>query len=91
MGIDAISTAYTSEDPLFIEALHFFVDKNRTSCVMLERRHAIGRSRAARIMSEMERNGFISPRGGTQKRKVLISKAQFFAWQKLRVNREGLL
>ena len=40
---------------------------------MIQRRFGVGYARAARIIDQMEQNGFITPQDGSKPRQVLIS------------------
>lgn len=57
-------------DPLFDEALDFVTDQQRASTSMIQRRFRIGYNRAARILDEMEQQGYVSPANGAKPREV---------------------
>ncbi|MEX2369082.1 MAG: DNA translocase FtsK [Candidatus Paceibacterota bacterium] len=61
-------------DDKYDEALQTVVRAGKASTSYLQRKLRIGYSRAARIMDELEENGVISEKDGTNARNVLISK-----------------
>ncbi len=65
-------------DPLLPAALKDFMIAKTGSISAIQRRHSIGFNRAARIVDQMEKAGFISPADGTNKnRTVLITEEQY--------------
>lgn len=60
-------------DPIMKDALRWFISANQASITMIQRRFGVGYARAARIIDQMEQNGFISPQDGSKPRQVLIS------------------
>ena len=71
-GGDAISF-----DPVLKDALRFFIQANQASITMIQRRFGVGYARAARIIDQMEQNGFISSADGSKPRQVLISLEEY--------------
>ncbi len=71
-GGDAVSF-----DPVLKDALRFFIQANQASITMIQRRFGVGYARAARIIDQMEQNGFISPADGSKPRQVLISLEEY--------------
>ena len=59
------------------KALFDFIKSGNASISAIQRRYAVGYARAARIVDQMETNGFISPADGTNKRKVLIDENKY--------------
>lgn len=59
-------------DELFQDALKLVVDAGQASISMLQRRLRIGYSRAARLIDDMEAQGFVGPHEGSKPRQVLI-------------------
>lgn len=66
-----------SFDPVLRDALRFFIQANQASITMIQRRFGVGYARAARIIDQMEQNGFISTPDGSKPRQVLISLEEF--------------
>lgn len=64
-------------DPVLKDALRFFIQANQASITMIQRRFGVGYARAARIIDQMEQNGFISTPDGSKPRQVLISLEEF--------------
>lgn len=79
----AETTAQTSNgetvsfDPVLKDALRFFIQANQASITLVQRRFGVGYARAARIIDQMEQNGFISPADGSKPRQVLISLEEY--------------
>lgn len=65
-------------DPLLPIALKDFIDAKGGSISAIQRRHSVGFARAARIVDQMERAGFIAPSDGSSKtRQVLIDEEKY--------------
>ncbi len=64
-------------DELFPLALKIVVECGQASTTMLRRRFAIGFSRAARIIDQMEELGYISPSDGPKGRQVYITMDEY--------------
>jgi S-DNA-T family DNA segregation ATPase FtsK/SpoIIIE len=64
-------------DKYFIEALKLAIEAGQISISMVQRRFAVGYSRAGKIIDELERRKFISPFEGSKPRQVLITKEEF--------------
>lgn len=73
------------QDPKFYEALRIAVDNNRISTSLLQRMLSIGYGRAAKIIDEMERMGFVGPAVGNKPREIRITKQ---AYAELIMNKE---
>ncbi|MDH7569210.1 MAG: DNA translocase FtsK, partial [Armatimonadota bacterium] len=72
----------TSEDELFEDAVRYVVTTRRASTSTLQRKFAIGYTRAARLIDMMEERGIVSALDGSKPREVLVSREQveqFFA------------
>lgn len=67
------SNNHESFDPIMKDALRWFISANQASITMIQRRFGVGYARAARIIDQMEQNGFISAQDGSKPRQVLIS------------------
>lgn len=66
-----------SFDPIMKDALKWFISANQASITMIQRRFGVGYARAARIVDQMEQNGFISAQDGSKPRQVLITMEEF--------------
>ena len=64
-------------DSILPKALLDFIRSGNASISSIQRRYAVGYARAARIVDQMEMNGFISPADSTNKRKVLIDEQKY--------------
>ena len=76
---------FYEEDELFPEAVMLFAETGTASISLLQRRLRIGYTRAARMVDDMERRGFIGKFEGSKAREVLITVDQA---QKLLFDRE---
>ncbi|MGI5920262.1 MAG: DNA translocase FtsK [Syntrophomonadaceae bacterium] len=63
-------------DELFWEAVQIFVDAQKASVSMLQRKLRIGYSRAARLVDLMEERGIVSELDNNKKREILIDQMQ---------------
>lgn len=66
-------------DDLFVDAVDLVIEAGQASVSMLQRRFRIGYSRAARIVDQMEQNGFVGRFEGSKPREVLIDVVQWEA------------
>ncbi|MGI6452030.1 MAG: DNA translocase FtsK [Syntrophomonadaceae bacterium] len=64
------------DDNLFWEAVELFVDSQKASVSLLQRRLRIGYARAARIVDMMEERGIVSELDANKKREVLLDRQQ---------------
>ncbi|MBR0326509.1 MAG: DNA translocase FtsK [Clostridia bacterium] len=64
-------------DPKFRQAVELAVNNNKVATSLLQRNLSIGYGRAAKIIDQMERLGYVGPPDGTKPREVLITPAQF--------------
>lgn len=64
-------------DRYFTDALKLAIDSGQISISMVQRRFAVGYSRAGKIIDEMERQKFISAFEGSKPRQVLITREEF--------------
>ncbi|NLM87337.1 MAG: DNA translocase FtsK, partial [Syntrophomonadaceae bacterium] len=64
------------EDDLFWDAVAVFVDSEKASVSLLQRRLRIGYARAARLVDLMEERGIVSPLDASNKREILIDSEQ---------------
>lgn len=63
-----------SEDDLFNDALDFVVDQQKASTSLLQRHFRIGYNRAARLIDDLEKRGYIGPQDGSRPRQVYKQK-----------------
>ncbi|MDD3852622.1 MAG: DNA translocase FtsK [Syntrophomonadaceae bacterium] len=63
-------------DELFWEAVSVFVDSQKASVSLLQRRLRIGYARAARLVDVMEERGIVSAIDSNKKREILIDSEQ---------------
>ena len=67
---------FYEEDELFPEAVMLFAEAGTASISLLQRRLRIGYTRAARLVDDMERRGFIGQFEGSKAREVFITPEQ---------------
>lgn len=65
------------EDPKFRQAVEIAVTQNKIATSMLQRALKIGYGRAARIIDDMERCGYVGPPDGTKPREVLLTMQEY--------------
>jgi S-DNA-T family DNA segregation ATPase FtsK/SpoIIIE len=66
------------DDPLEQAAILIFIEEQKASVSLLQRKLNIGYNRAAKLVDHLEDKGFISePIGATSKRDVLLTKDEF--------------
>ncbi len=65
-----------SEDELFGDALDFVVDQQKASTSLLQRHFRIGYNRAARLIDDLEKRGYIGPQDGSRPRQVYKDKKE---------------
>lgn len=63
-------------DELFNDAVRTICRYDRASASLLQRRLKVGYARAARILDQLERTGFVSPAEGSKPREVFLKNAQ---------------
>lgn len=68
--------AFYEEDELFKEAVMLFAEAGTASISLLQRRLRIGYTRAARLVDDMEKRGFVGRFEGSKAREVLITPEQ---------------
>jgi DNA segregation ATPase FtsK/SpoIIIE-like protein len=64
-------------DKFFVDALRLAIDAGQISISMVQRRFAVGYSRAGKIIDEMEKQKYISAFEGSKPRQVLITREEF--------------
>lgn len=67
---------FYEEDELFSEAIMLLAEAGTASISLLQRRLRIGYTRAARLIDDMERRGFVGRFEGSKAREVLITPDQ---------------
>lgn len=70
-------TDVTSQDALFTEVVDFVIEQDSVSTSMIQRRFRIGYNRAARLIDELEQNGYVGPSEGSKPRRVLRSTSDY--------------
>jgi S-DNA-T family DNA segregation ATPase FtsK/SpoIIIE len=73
------SLAAAQEDPMFFRAVEIVLETKRGSVSLLQRRLAIGYTRASRLIDLMGISGIISDHKGSVARDVMISEAEWAA------------
>jgi DNA segregation ATPase FtsK/SpoIIIE, S-DNA-T family len=76
MPDDEDDEEWYEEDDLFPEAVMLFAEAQTASISLLQRRLRIGYTRAARLIDDMERRGFVGRFEGSKAREVLITTEQ---------------
>lgn len=66
-----------SGDPMFYKALELAIESGKISTSLLQRRLSLGYGRAAKIIDQMEKLGFVSAPEGQKPRNVLITKEEY--------------
>lgn len=64
-----------SEDEQFEEAVEIIKAYDRASASLLQRRLKVGYARAARLLDELEKAGYVGPGEGVKPREVLATKS----------------
>jgi DNA segregation ATPase FtsK/SpoIIIE, S-DNA-T family len=70
----SVSAGGQAVDELFDEAVETVQSAGKASASLLQRRLSIGYARAARILDELEKKGFVGPAKGSKPRDVLIKQ-----------------
>ena len=76
-GAKGAEDSGNGNDPLFVEAGKFIIEKDKASIGMLQRWFKIGFNRAARIMDQLAEAGVVGEEQGTKPREILMSPEQF--------------
>lgn len=74
---DSLDEASDEVDKYFMDAVRLAVEQGQISISMVQRRFAVGYSRAGKIIDEMEKQRLISPFEGSKPRTVLITREEF--------------
>jgi S-DNA-T family DNA segregation ATPase FtsK/SpoIIIE len=79
----------TERDPMFDEAVRVMIDSGRGSVSLLQRRLAIGYSRASRLVDQMGQAGILGEHKGSVAREVLISLEEWDQMQAMEESNDG--
>jgi S-DNA-T family DNA segregation ATPase FtsK/SpoIIIE len=60
-----------AKDPLFNKAVEIIMQHDKASASLLQRRLSIGYARAARILDQLEQEGYVGPAEGSKPREVI--------------------
>lgn len=73
VGGRMITTAVSSDgkDPLFTQAIEIISQFGKASASLLQRRLSVGYARAAKLLDQLEAEGYVSPAEGSKPREVL--------------------
>ncbi|ADI01817.1 MAG TPA: DNA translocase FtsK [Syntrophothermus lipocalidus] len=77
IGMDMVMGDVGYQDDLFWDAVKIFLQSQKVSVSLLQRKLRIGYARAARLVDMMEERGIISPPDVNKKRDILIDEEQF--------------
>jgi S-DNA-T family DNA segregation ATPase FtsK/SpoIIIE len=64
-------------DPMLRAAIELALESDKISTSLIQRRLSLGYGRAAKLIDEMEKRGFVSAPDGQKPRKILITKQQY--------------
>ncbi|MGE5379797.1 MAG: DNA translocase FtsK 4TM domain-containing protein [Methylocystaceae bacterium] len=89
LDIEEMADTMTNEtdDALFWEAIRIFIDTEKASASLLQRKLRIGFTRAARLVDMMEDRGMVSAPDTNKKREILIDREQL---ERLMANRSQI-
>ena len=85
---DGDGLAPHQRDPLFDQAVEILIESGRGSVSLLQRRLAIGYSRASRLVDQMGLAGILGDHKGSVAREVLLTKEE---WQQMKAMEAGEL
>ncbi|MBI5207450.1 MAG: DNA translocase FtsK, partial [Candidatus Firestonebacteria bacterium] len=68
---------YSSNDPLFEDAVKIIQNSDYASVSLLQRKLKIGYNRAARLMDILEKDGIVGPQDGSKPRSILVRRDWF--------------
>jgi S-DNA-T family DNA segregation ATPase FtsK/SpoIIIE len=71
-GVEAPSTVDQDADEMLDQAIVVIREYDRASASLLQRRLRIGYARAARMMDQLEKRGYVGPGAGASPRQVLL-------------------
>jgi S-DNA-T family DNA segregation ATPase FtsK/SpoIIIE len=64
-------------DPMLRAAIELALESDKISTSLIQRRLSLGYGRAAKLIDEMEKRGFVSAPEGQKPRRILITKQQY--------------
>ncbi len=64
-------------DPMLRAAIELALESDKISTSLIQRRLSLGYGRAAKLIDEMEKRGFVSAPDGQKPRRILITKQQY--------------
>ncbi|MFG0329472.1 MAG: DNA translocase FtsK [Phycisphaerales bacterium] len=88
-GDDADFLSADKRDPLFFKAVDIIVESGRGSVSLLQRRLAIGYTRASRLIDQMGLAGIIGEHKGSVAREVLVAPEEWIEMRKVIENEEA--
>ena len=75
--VDIEEVAGEGVDPKLRDAIELAIETGKISTSLMQRRLEVGYGRAAKIIDQMEKLGYVSAADGNKPRRVLITKEQF--------------
>lgn len=88
-GDDAEGLSEAERDPLFDDAVRIMIESKRGSVSLLQRRLAIGYSRASRLVDQMALAGILGDHKGSVAREVLITLEEWEEMKRLEEEAEA--
>jgi len=79
----------TERDPMFDDAVRIMIESGRGSVSLLQRRMAIGYSRASRLVDQMGQAGILGEHKGSVAREVMISLEEWEQMQAMEDSEDG--
>jgi len=76
MDLNLEDMSMEADDDMFWEAVKIFVETQRASVSLLQRKLRVGYARAARLVDSMEERGIVSEIDSNKKREILIDEEQ---------------
>ena len=64
-------------DPMLRAAIELALESDKISTSLIQRRLSLGYGRAAKLIDEMEKRGYVSPPEGQKPRRILITREQY--------------
>ena len=78
-GKESAASPDEDEDEYLYDALRLFIENGCGSITLVQRNFTVGYPRAARIVDQLEKRGYIGPADGSKPRQVLISMEDYLA------------
>ena len=76
-GFGAPDDASDGGDPMLRAAIELALESDKISTSLIQRRLSLGYGRAAKLIDEMEKRGYVSPPEGQKPRRILITREQY--------------